>query len=551
MIDLAKLQAVIAAYKQHFPGKWWEDEKFKWETVKRFQDHWDVNAPNFAEMFLAATDKSLGLLASMNNYPRGMIKSFAEADTEATRAMFISLFDETIGVAERIDKFQSDAEAMRLKYDKEGTWKQHFQTANAITTYLWLRFPDKYYIYKYSEIRALAKELDSSFVPKKGASTNVISSFELCDEVREILQSDSEIVRMLKKALTEDCYPDSTLHTLMVDFVFFVSRVYSQGKTASKNRSNTLLVTETNGGAQSDIISESNPLVQAEADIEPYTREDFLNQVYMTEERFETLTALLKHKKNLVLQGAPGVGKTFTAKRLAYAMMGKKDNSRIEFIQFHQNYSYEDFIMGYKPQEEGFKLTNGIFYQFCQRAANQPDQDFFFIIDEINRGNISKIFGELLMLIERDYRGTEATLAYSGAAFSVPKNLYLIGLMNTADRSLAMIDYALRRRFSFFEMEPGFHSDGFQTYAEAFHNETFHVLIERIKELNKEILTDDSLGAGFRIGHSYFCGQETCTDEWMKEVVYYDIIPMLQEYWFDDQQKVQRWENILSGVFND
>lgn len=270
-----------------------------------------------------------------------------------------------------------------------------------------------------------------------------------------------------------------------------------------------------------------------------------------TAEKYDTLIGLLKSKKNLILQGAPGVGKTFVARRLAYAMMGEKDNSRIEFIQFHQNYSYEDFIMGYKPQDDGFKLTNGIFYQFCQNAANYPDQDFFFIIDEINRGNMSKIFGELLMLIEKDYRGTKTTLAYSGTSFSVPENLYLIGTMNTADRSIAMIDYALRRRFSFFEMEPGFNSEGFKTYQNALDNDTFNTLIERIKELNKEIATDSSLGKGFRIGHSYFCGQKECTEEWMKEVVYYDILPMLSEYWFDEPTKLQRWENIFSGVFND
>lgn len=158
------------------------------------------------------------------------------------------------------------------------------------------------------------------------------------------------------------------------------------------------------------------------------------------------MVSVLQHKKNIILQGAPGVGKTFAAKRLAYAMMGEVDESRVEFVQFHQNYSYEDFVMGYKPAENGFELKYGIFYRFCQKAANQPDRDFFFIIDEINRGNMSKIFGELLLLIERDYRGTKATLAYNGLSFTVPERVHIIGMMNTADRSLAMIDYALRRR---------------------------------------------------------------------------------------------------------
>ena len=208
--------------------------------------------------------------------------------------------------------------------------------------------------------------------------------------------------------------------------------------------------------------------------------------------------------------------------------------------------------MGYKPVEDGFELKYGIFYRFCQKAANQPDKEFFFIIDEINRGNMSKIFGELLMLIEKDYRGTKATLAYNGLSFSVPKNLYIIGMMNTADRSLAMIDYALRRRFSFFEVEPGFDSEGFIHYQNGLNNETLNELVNKVKDLNREISLDKSLGKGFCIGHSYFCGlkgPEDCTTEWMRDVVDYDILQMLGEYWFDDEAKLQRWENILHGVF--
>lgn len=297
-----------------------------------------------------------------------------------------------------------------------------------------------------------------------------------------------------------------------------------------------------------DLIREENPVRDATS-FEPYSKDDFLGEVFVTEDQYDTLVAVLQNKLNIILQGAPGVGKTFAAKRLAYSMMGEKDDSRIEFVQFHQNYSYEDFMMGYKPVEDGFEMTFGVFYRFCQKAANHPTKEFFFIIDEINRGNMSKIFGELLMLIERDYRGTRATLAYNGMSFSVPDNLYIIGMMNTADRSLAMIDYALRRRFSFFEMTPGFDSDGFVQYQKGFNNKTFDDLILTVKNLNQDIVKDNSLGKGFCIGHSYFCERKAITDEWMKSVVDFDIIPMLQEYWFDDEAQLQKWETTLHGIF--
>ena len=288
---------------------------------------------------------------------------------------------------------------------------------------------------------------------------------------------------------------------------------------------------------------------------EPYTKQDFLDQVYMPPERYDELKALLINKQNLILQGAPGVGKTFAAKRLAYSIMGEMDDSRIEFIQFHQNYSYEDFIMGYRPNEKGgFDLKEGVFYRFCEKARNDPEhRKYFFIIDEINRGNLSKIFGELLMLIEKDYRKESATLAYRDEKFTVPDNLYIIGMMNTADRSLALIDYALRRRFSFFEMEPGFDSDGFKKYAASLNNAKFNDLIKQVVELNSAITDDKSLGKGFRIGHSYFCGRnaENCSIDWLRSVVKYDIMPTLEEYWFDDLDKVSKWETNLNGALND
>lgn len=687
---------------------------------------------------------------------------------------------------------------MLLEQHSDGN-RQHYQYENAITTYLWLRYPDKYYIYKYSEVKAVADVLKSGYYFKKGAyADNIRHFYRLYDEICQEIKGDTELVRLLKGKLTDSCYPDPELRTLTLDVSFYISQSYSQGQDAGLSKAEwfpaqydpglsvedwvcllndgevfsvgsleimkrmkdyggaatcTQLSTKYGesvnfynvgasslahrvadtmelsaveispgeerwwpvlfigkeageeeegvfvwklrdelsqaldqtdlsdvelyaledrgrdgcrywwlnaspsiwsfsdmavGGTQSYtlyndngnkrrifqnfldaragdmlICYESNPVkqivaigkiiaeqdgeeiffekleglsspidyqvlkgypelegmefftnpngslfkltreefdfimdlireensVQNETHIESYSKEDFLDEVYMSEQRFKTLVSVLKNKKNIILQGAPGVGKTFIAERLAYSIMGKKDDSRIRFVQFHQNYSYEDFVMGYKPVENGFELKYGVFYHFCQEASDYPEKNYFFIIDEINRGNMSKIFGELLMLIERGYRGKKAALAYNGRLFSVPENIYIIGMMNTADRSLAMIDYALRRRFSFFDMEPGFDSEGFIRYQNALDNEIFNKLILKVKELNDEITKDKSLGKGFCIGHSYFCERDVCTDEWLHEVVDYDIIPMLREYWFDEADKLQRWENKLQGVF--
>lgn len=798
MFDQFRLKNVLAQYKQSFVSTQWGNEKYKWEAVKWFQDNWDVNASDFPEMLSRSLDKTFNLLASNNNFPKGMIVGFAKAAPEEVRAMFIALFDESQDVFERMNAFKMQSSILLEKYGNGAA--QHYQYENAISTYLWLRYPDKYYIYKFGEVKTVSSELESDYRFKKGAYADNIRNFlRLYDEISAALKEDTELVNLFQSQLTDTCYPDPELKTLTIDVGFYISRLYSQenaekaeaaswfpsdytpglteedwlallgddkvfttgsleimkrmkdyggqatctqlavkygetknfyltgstalakrviektgcpvltddknenskwwpvlyiGRYATKDEQGSYIwklrdelsaaldkvdlsgielyvaaapgeedrgywwlnanpkiwsysdiavgevqsytLYNENGnkrrifqnfldakagdmiiGYESnpvkqivaigrvsaeqdgeklffekvegltspidyttlkecpelermeyfqnpqgslfkltrgeydfilDMIREENP-VSTDAAIDAYTKSDFLDEVYMTEKRYENLVAVLRNKKNIILQGAPGVGKTFAARRLAWSMMGEQDDSRIEFVQFHQNYSYEDFMMGYKPVEDGFELKYGIFYRFCQKAANQPDKEFFFIIDEINRGNMSKIFGELLMLIEKDYRGTKATLAYNGLSFSVPKNLYIIGMMNTADRSLAMIDYALRRRFSFFEVEPGFDSEGFIHYQNSLNNETLNELISKVKDLNHEIALDKSLGKGFCIGHSYFCGRDICTDEWMHSIVDYDILPMLSEYWFDDPNKLQRWENILQGVF--
>lgn len=797
MLNRECLKDALQSYKRDFLAFQWKEEMFKWEAVKWFQDNWDNNAADFPEMLDRALGKTYNLLASTNNFPRRMIVGIARTEPEDVRAMFLSLFDESRDVLDRINAFKLQSTAI---LNKAG-WSSvsHYQTENAISTYLWLRYPDKYCIYKYSEVRVVAAQLEADYLFKKGAYTDNIRNFyKFYDELNAAIKEDDEIKNLLQSQLTDTCYPDPELRTLTIDIGFYISRYYSEEK-ASKSRKESWFPSEYTPGLSEkdwlellcdsevftpnsleimkrmkdyggqatctqlavkygesknfystgssslakrihnktgcplldddnenakwwpvlyvgryagkdedgsyiwklrddlssaldkmdlstvslyakpdsdkaergywwlnanpkiwsfsdlavgeseayylynengnkrrifqnfldaktgdmvigyesnpvkqvvalckvsveqdgkeisfekieglsspvdyntlkscpelekmeyfqspqgslfkltkgeydfilDIIREVNPILTDDK-IDVYNKTDFLDEVYMSEDRYENLVGVLRNKKNIILQGAPGVGKTFAARRLAWSMMGEKDDSRVEFIQFHQNYSYEDFVMGYKPSGDGFELKYGVFYRFCQKAANQPDKEHFFIIDEINRGNMSKIFGELLMLIENDYRGTKATLAYNGLSFSVPKNLYIIGMMNTADRSLAMIDYALRRRFSFFDVDPGFDSEGFTSYQNRLNNETLNDLIAKVKELNREIALDKSLGKGFCIGHSYFCGKDACTDEWLHAIVDYDILPMLREYWFDDATKLQLWENNLQGVF--
>lgn len=293
-----------------------------------------------------------------------------------------------------------------------------------------------------------------------------------------------------------------------------------------------------------NIITEK--LLKSE-NIKSYKFSDDPDKPFISETDFLNTVSLLKRKKNIILQGPPGVGKTFIARKLAYEIMQEVKDANIEMVQFHQSYSYEDFIQGLRPtQKGGFDLRDGIFYSFCQRALAHPERPFFFIIDEINRGNLSKIFGELMMLIEADKREEKFALKLTYAEdeedrFYVPDNLYIIGTMNTADRSLAIVDYALRRRFAFVSLQPDYGSNFRAFLADKGLSERIidHICTS-ISKLNNKIKEDVNLGEGFQIGHSYFCTYTNDGNEnqWWTDILNYELKPLLEEIWFDDLSKV-------------
>ena len=291
---------------------------------------------------------------------------------------------------------------------------------------------------------------------------------------------------------------------------------------------------------------------------ESYTIQNILDDgCFLDTSEVESLVERLLQKKNLILQGPPGTGKTWIAKRLAYALMGSKDDSKVISVQFHPNLSYEDFVRGWRPNSKGkLELVDGFFMKLINNALQEPNSKFVAIIEEINRGHPSHIFGELLTLLESDKRSPDHAiqLCYSdpdGISNStyIPDNVYIVGTMNTADRSLALIDFAFRRRFAFASFEPKL-GDGWRDWVTekcGIDSDLVNDIEQRINNLNSEIVGE--LGKDFQIGHSFVTPasriKEGSTKEWFRQIVETEIGPLLEEYWFDDSKKAKETKDKL------
>lgn len=745
MLDHTALKAAIDDLKQNF-SQHWSEEKYKWEAIKWFQDNWDIDAPDFSAMFAKATEKTYNLLQSGLFYPRAAITNWSKKDPELFRKMFKDLYDESKDLFARVKDFTTSAAKFHAEL-KDGV--NHFQNTNAISVYLWLKYPDKYYIYRYSEARAIAIALKYPEVPKKSSEPGeMIKAFKMYDEMKETIKKDSELINLVKSSLTDICYPDPELVTLTGDVGFYISKsmksdeenekvqywilgagegaylwneFYKDGiaaigwdtgdlrnynskeevKKKLKESRNTDKNPRNDGRALWDFLQEMHigdvvfvkrgshefvgrGIVKSDYRYEKDRSYQHIRDMEWTNNEtheyndgkaaIKTLTNITRypeycqeleklfsknetqgfkmqknHSLNQILYGPPGTGKTYNTVIQSVAIIEDKDvkdvasenyedvynrfrsyrsEKQIDFITFHQSYSYEEFVEGIKPDEpEGddagmtYSCQPGIFKDICTRAETKgnfeecykrfiddiseterfklktptnkdfavsvrqngnlkfytgkdqnkagsitkeklrnacagvwPDyykgyyqgvinelkskyglkqgdveKPYVLIIDEINRGNISKIFGELITLIEEDKRERlYAQLPYSKDQFTVPHNLSIVGTMNTADRSIAAIDIALRRRFKFVAMMPN--SDLVKDVTIDGVN-----LKELMDGLNRRISV--LIDRDHQIGHAYFMHINTLSE--LKDAWFNKILPLLNEYFYGDWNKLK------------
>jgi len=359
-IDVLALRDFVTQYKatftEHRLGA--DNEIYKWKAVKCFQDNWDIEAEDFLAMVKASLAQTYNLLASQNNFPGRMIEAFIKAAPNEVRSMFRELFNESIDLAQRVGSFEK--RAVELCKLNPTLWKSHYQTPNSISTYLWLRYPEKYYIYKYSVIKDNAQKLCGIELPS-GKYDRMIFGFSLYDAMCEELAKDSELTKMSKGSLTGDCYPDDALRTLTIDVGYFIGK-HTSAQTAKQ-------ATETSD--------------------ERWQREEYQSR------------AARMAAKNIILYGPPGTGKTYSTVQYAVSIIEEKplehiknedyaavfsrykkykQDGLIAFTTFHQSFGYEEFIEGIRPvvasgdnlddgKELEYEIRDGIFKEFCDKAG--------------------------------------------------------------------------------------------------------------------------------------------------------------------------------------
>ena len=324
MFDKFRLKDVLAHYKQNFVSTQWGNEKYKWEAVKWFQDNWDVNAQNFPEMLNRSLDKTFNLLASSNNFPKGMIVGFAKAAPEEVRAMFIALFDESKDVYERMNAFKLQSSILLEKYGNGAA--QHYQYENAISTYLWLRYPDKYYIYKFGEVKTVANELEAEYHFKKGAYADNIRNFlKLYDEISLALKEDKELVNLFQSQMTDTCYPDPELKTLTIDVGFYISRFYAQKDSEIQAESEWFPATYTPGFSEDDWVKLlGDPEIFTTGSLEIMKRmKDYGGQATCTQ-----LAVKYGESKNFYIAGSSALARRIADKTGCPVMEEDTENSK-------------------------------------------------------------------------------------------------------------------------------------------------------------------------------------------------------------------------------